>query len=161
MHLILSSDLTWPPHWRVMRIYVCEVLAVCHHPDKFYYYKYLYDGDFLICHVTSGEHILKRVMWICGWKPLTVSHQLAMFGGQWSIANRDVKYLIYHVTSQKYVTEGSSNFMAGSSSWYVATLPSLVAIGIAVVGMFLVCHMIKQDHVIKGSGNYSDTAPSR
>ena len=90
-----------------------------------------------------------------------MSHQPAMFGGQWSIANRDVKYLIYHVTSQKYVTEGSSNFMAGSSSWYVATLPTLVAIGIAVVEMFLVCHMIKQDHVIKGSGDHNDTALSK
>ena len=72
-------------------------------------------------------------MWIYGWKPLTVSYHLAMLGGQWFIVIGGVKYLICHVTSQKNVIEGSSNFMSGSSSWYVTTLPSLVAISIVVV----------------------------
>ena len=93
---------------------------------------------FLICQVTSGEH---RFKWLCEcmgeFKPLTVSHHLAMFGGHWSIAIGYVKYLIFHVTSQKYVIEGSSNFMCGSFLWYVTTLPSLLAIGIALVEMFL------------------------
>ena len=40
---------------------------------------------------------------------------------------------MYHVTLQNYVIEGSGNFMGGSSTWYVTTLPSLVTIGIVVV----------------------------
>ena len=48
----------------------------------------------------------------------------------------------------------SSNFMSGSSSWCVMTLPTLVDIGIVAVDMFLVCHVIKEDHINKGSGDY-------
>ena len=51
--------------------------------------------------------------------------------------------------------EGSSNFMI--FSWYV--LQSFVAK--AIVVMFLVCYVIKQDHVSKGSGDYNDATPSR
>ena len=42
-----------------MRIYGWELLAVCHHPDKSCDYKYCDSGDimFLICHVTSLEHM--------------------------------------------------------------------------------------------------------
>ena len=40
--------------------------------------------------------------------------------------------------------------MRGYSSWHITTLPSLVATGIAVVKMFLVCQVIKQGHTIKG-----------
>ena len=57
-----------------------------------------------------------------------VSHYFAMFGRHWSLAVGDKKYLICYVTSQNHVIKGSSNFMSGSSSWYVTTLPSLVAI---------------------------------
>ena len=39
--------------------------------------------------------------------------------------------------------------MSGSLSLYVITLPSLVAIGSG--DMLLVCHMISQDHDVKGS----------
>ena len=42
------------------------------------------------------------------------SHHLAMFGGHWFGASGDIKYLIFYVTSQKYVIEGSSNVMSGS-----------------------------------------------
>ena len=45
----------------------------------------------------------------------------------------DIKYLICHVTSQNHLTEVSSNFMSGRSSWCVNILPSLVAIGTVVV----------------------------
>ena len=56
-----------------------------------------------------------------------VTHHFAMFGGHWSSANGDVKYLICHVTSQNHVIGGSSNFMSWTSSWYVTILPSLAA----------------------------------
>ena len=54
---------------------------------------------------------------------------------------------------------GSSTSMSGSSSWYVITFTSLVAIGIVVVEMLLVCHMIKQNHVIQGSSDYNNKRP--
>ena len=68
-----------------------------------------------------------------GWKFVTVNHHLAMFGGVWSSAHGDIKYLIFHVIPQNQVIEGSSNFMRGSFLCYVTTLPSLVAIGMILV----------------------------
>ena len=93
-------------------------------------------------------------------KPVTGNHHLAIFGGHWSDASGDVKCLIFHVTSESHVTEGSSNFMNWSFSWYVTTLSSLVAICIEVA-MFLVCHVIKQDHMIKDSGDCNNRRPLR
>ena len=96
-------------------------------------------------------------LWV---KLITVSQHLAMFGGHWSSASRDIKYLICHMNLQNHVIEGSSNFMSGSSSWYISILPSVVALRIVVVEMFLVCHMIKQDHIIKGPDDYKNRNPS-
>ena len=76
---------------------------------------------------------------------------LGMFCGHWSSGSGDKKYLICHVTSQNQVIEGSRNFIDGSSSMYVTNLPNLVATGIVIVEMFLVCHVILTDYVIKGS----------
>ena len=42
-------------------------------------------------------------------------------------------YVTLHATSQNHMIEGSNKFMSGSSSWYVTTLPSLIAIGIVLV----------------------------
>ena len=41
--------------------------------------------------------------------------------------------LLCHVILQDHGSEGLCNFMGGSSSWQVATLPNLVTMGIAVV----------------------------
>ena len=71
------------------------------------------------------------------WKPLTVIHHFPMFDGHWSIASRDIKYLICHMTSQNHVILGSSNFMSGRFSLHVTILPSLVAIGIVLVEIFV------------------------
>ena len=80
-----------------------------------------------------------------------MNHHPAMFSGHWSSTSGDIKYLIREVTSQKHVIEGSSNFMSGSSLWYVNTLPNWVAINSRDI-MFSIYHVIKQNHVIKGSG---------
>ena len=82
-------------------------------------------------HVTT--HLKSYNVWIYGWKPLLVSHHFAMFGDHWSSGNEDKKYLICHVTSQNHLIEGRCNLISGSSSKYVTTLPSLVAINIALV----------------------------
>ena len=99
-----------------MRIYRWELLAICHQPDETCDHKHCYSADimFLICHVTSREHMLQGLCEFIGWKHLTVSHHLAMFGSNSSITTGDIKYLICHLTSQNHVIEGSSNFMSGS-----------------------------------------------
>ena len=62
-----------------------------------------------------------------------------MFGGH---SENDIKHFICHVILQNHVIEGSCNFMNGSSSMYVTILPSLLAIGIVVLEIFLVCHVV-------------------
>ena len=64
-------------------------------------------------------------------------------------ASGDKKYLICPVISQDHVTEGSYIFVSGSSSGYVTSSSSLVAIRIVVVEMFLFCHVTQQYHLIK------------
>ena len=78
--------------------------------------------------------------------------QLSRHLDLWSSASEDIKCLI--------VNEGSCNFMSETSSLYVTTLPSLIVIGIAVVEMFLVCHVILQGNMIKESFDYMDRSPS-
>ena len=56
-----------------------------------------------------------------------------MFGGYWSSAIEDKKYLICHVTLQKHMIKGLFNFLSGYFSWCVTTLTNLVAIRIVVV----------------------------
>ena len=68
---------------------------LCHYADKFRDHKHCDGGDmFLICHVTSHEHMFK---WLCKFMGGTVSHHLAMFGGHRSSARGDIKYLTSHV----------------------------------------------------------------
>ena len=86
-----------------------------------------------------------------------------MLSGDWSSASGDMKYLICQVTSQKLVKERSRNFMSRSSLWYVTNLPGLLAIYIYYTSrnMFLVCQVIKQDHLIKESSDYKNRDPKR
>ena len=54
------------------------------------------------------------------------------------------------MTSQNNAIQGSYDFMSGRSPLCVNNLPSLVAIGIVVAEMFLICHMTLQDCVLIG-----------
>ena len=62
-----------------------------------------------------------------------VSHHLAMFGDHWSSANGNIKYLIFHVTSQNRLIERSCKFMNKTALLYVTIMPSLVAMDIVVI----------------------------
>ena len=62
-----------------------------------------------------------------------VSHHLAMFGDHWSNVSGNIKYLIFHVTSQNHLTEGSCKFMDKTFLLYVTIMSSLVAIDIVVI----------------------------
>ena len=67
-------------------------------------------------HMTCRENVLKaHVMWIYGWKSVTVSHYLAMFGSHLSITSGDKKYLTSHAILQNHIIKGSSNFISWSS----------------------------------------------
>ena len=54
-----------------MKIYSWKLLGVCHHPDKYCDHKQCDNGDikFLICHVTSREHMFKRLREFMGGTP--------------------------------------------------------------------------------------------
>ena len=43
-----------------------------------------------------------------------MSHQLAVFAGHWCGASRDIKYLIFHLTSQNQMIEGSITLSVGT-----------------------------------------------
>ena len=107
--------------------------------------------------MTSKWSCNPRVTWLYGWEAFTVRQHLAQFGVHRSPSSGDI-YLICYKTLHDHLIDGSYKYMGGNSSqyslWYVATLPSLVAIGIVVVEMFAVCHVIQQDDVIKGSIEY-------
>ena len=77
-----------------------------------------------------------------------MSYHLAKFGGHRLSYSRDITGLILHVTLQDHVIKSLYEFMEGSFSLYISTLPNLVAAGIVLVDMILVCHVISQDRVI-------------
>ena len=95
----MSRDLKRPTHWGTMQICGWELLAMCHHLGNFCDHRY-YDGEdmFLICHMTSHDHMIKRLCeFISGSRtvsPHTVKHDLAMFGGHWPSVGGDTRYLI-------------------------------------------------------------------
>ena len=55
------------------------------------------------------------------------------FGDHGQYGSADTMVFVCHVTSQTHVIEGSCNFVRGSSSLYVTTLPNLVDISIMIV----------------------------
>ena len=61
------------------------------------------------------------------------SHYLAIFGVLWSNASGDMTYLICHATTIEHMIEGTYGVMGWSTSLYVTTLTSLLAIGIVGV----------------------------
>ena len=61
------------------------------------------------------------------WKPLIVSHLLAKFGDYRHCGTR-YNRPNFHVTLQEHMAEGACDFMNRSSSMYISTLPSTVAI---------------------------------
>ena len=107
----------------------------CHYADKSCNHKHCDGGDifFYLSIDLSWTHV-KRIAWIDGCDPVTVSQHLVMLGGHWSSVSEDVKYITCHMTLlRNFVIEGSSNFMSGSSSWYITHLAKLVATGVVVV----------------------------
>ena len=131
----LSRDLAWPPHWEGMQTYGLELPVLCHYGDKSCDHKYCSGEDmFLVCHVTSREHMFKGLCEFMGWSPsrwVTILPCLVNIG----LVQVEI-YLACHVNLQNHVIEGSRNFMLGAFHVYITNLPSLVVIGIVLVEMF-------------------------
>ena len=82
-----------------MWLYGWELIAVCHHPERFVDNKHFNSGDlmFLISLVTSRDHMLQElyvVMWLFGWHPLTEVHHLALFGNHGTSASEVKKFVV-------------------------------------------------------------------
>ena len=112
-------------------------------------------------------------------------HQLAKFGGHRDISGRGVMFLVCHVIKQDHVIQGWDDYNDRSPTREVTILPSLVVIDTVVVWrkslkvshhptkfgcyrhsgiediMILVCLVISQDQVIKGSCDFKGKSPSR
>lgn len=106
------------------------------HPTKFRGHNFCESGDFinlftwpLWVHVTSHE-----VMW----QPLIASHHIVYFDGHSTTANRDITYLICHVTSGGHVFTGLCNFIY-RVHWSRACGDVTN----------LICHVTSQCHVLK------------
>ena len=99
-------------------------LTISHLPAQFSDHKHCGSGGtFLICHVTSRDHVFKELR--------VESPDSKSLPYHWSSASGDMTNLICYVTSQDHVIEGSCDFMSGSSSLHVTILPSLMVMGIA------------------------------
>ena len=56
------------------------------------------------------------VMWIHGWKALTLGYHTATFGGFRHSGNRDKIFLVCRVISKDHVFKGLCDFMGGNTS---------------------------------------------
>ena len=70
-----------------------------------------------------------------------VSPTPAKFGGRRHCGGGDM-FSVYHVMSKDHVIHRSCDFMGGTPSWQVKSLPNLVVLGILVVEIFLNCYVI-------------------
>ena len=64
---------------------------------------------------------------------LWVAAHPAKFGGHSHSGSGVIMNLVCHLILQDNMIKGACDCMGGRFSWYVTTLPSLVAIGIVVV----------------------------
>ena len=132
-----------------------ELLLLCNNLDKSCGHKYCVSGDmFLICHQTLLEYTFKEVYGFMGGSP---SHWVPTLP---FLALSKWRYQVFNISRHPTKPHNITNFMNGSSSWYATTLPSLIANRYCSSrGMYLVCHVIKQDHAIKASDDNTIGAP--
>ena len=110
-------------------------------------------GDmYLICHVTSHDHLIERACKLMGWNSLCYAITVISLV---TINIAVVKmFLVCHVTSREHMFKGLCEFMGWSPSRWVTILPCLVDIGLVQVEIYLACHVNLQNHVIEGSRNF-------
>ena len=82
-----------------MRISGQEFLTVCQKSDKFGDHRYCESGDvFLICHVTSTDHVFKWLYVTLCMEAIHDMSQPCQIDGYWSCATGDIKYVSNYVT---------------------------------------------------------------
>ena len=106
-------------------------------------------------HDVTWSHV-ERVIWLYWWKPVTVSHPLAMFVDHWSSKSGDITYLICHVTSHDHV-KGYLNLWVGAHH-HLATFSGQRHYG-SVDIVFLIFLVIQQDRGIRGSCDFIERSP--
>ena len=82
------------------------------------------------------------IMRLFEWKPLMLSHHLAMFGVHWSSTSGDITF--YKVTKPH-----KNTWMKDHITLFLRVPHCKLAIGIVVVEMILIYYVILQNHVIE------------
>ena len=115
------------------------------------YHRHCGKGDvtFFICRMTSRDHAITRVIYLCGWWPLIINHYpgdhvikdscdllcsshllqaiiLPKFCGSEPLGSSEYRFFICHVTIRDHVNKRSCDFVGENSSPIIITLPSLV-----------------------------------
>lgn len=95
---------------------------------------------------------------------MNVCYHSATYGGFRHSGCVDIMAFVFYVTLQDNVFQALSDFLGRSSSIYVTILLRLVALGTrhCSIGntIFLVCHWISQNHVIKELYDFMVRSPS-
>ena len=118
----LSRDLMWPGGQRDIWHHGCIHLNL---PS--FMTIGLAKENLLRFYFVMWPHITTRFMWLYRWVPITISHQITMFGGHGTCGREDVKFSICHVNSRDHVIRGLFDIMCEFLSSLVTILPSLVA----------------------------------
>ena len=120
----------------VILIYGWDPFSLGLHAANFGGFRHCGNGGkkFLICHMFSNDHVFKGLPDLKG-KPIIVSHQIATFTSRRPGGGSYIIYLICRVTFQYHLINGSLNFMDGSYSLCLTTMPGLMTIVIVVVEM--------------------------
>ena len=71
---------------------------------------------YLICHVTSHDHLIERACTFFGWELFVLCHYADKSCDHKYCDGGDIMFLICHVTSCEHMFQGLCEFMGGSSS---------------------------------------------
>ena len=166
--MYLSNDLTWTTHWGVMWVYGWELLVACHHPDKFCNHKYCDSGDVfnLSCDLLWA-HVWRVNGFFYGQNPLTMSHLpglVIICLVQVTICLVQVEMWIIYYATQPHQTmrlRDQVTLWVGALQGMLPPCQVCYHICCCSRNMFLVCHMIKKEHITEGSSDYNNSSPSR
>ena len=119
------------------------------------------DMKYLICYMTSQNHVIESCMKLYEWELLIVCQHPAKFGGHKCCDSRDI-FLVCQVILQDNVIKFSLTYVKEpiKVSYRAAKLGSHrhCSSGDIIV---LVCHLILQDHMAKGLSNFMGESQSR
>ena len=91
---------------RSWKFYRWDLLTIHYHPDGFGNHRNCDSGDimFLICHLTSRNHMFKGLCEFMGWSSSQLVTTLPCFVAI-SLLQVEKKYFMFHLTLQNHVTD--------------------------------------------------------